>query len=152
MVTSSQALTDEGHLSLAQIIEQSVDVASKLFDTLEQERTVLAGAQHEALEPVFSRKSDLAGHLTQLDRRRAAWVAKHGDAAVSAHPLWERYCYVLERCREANAINGRLVQDRQRHVRRALGILRGQVDDEAELYSQRGAAVPGAQSQTLGSA
>ncbi|MFK7886238.1 MAG: flagella synthesis protein FlgN [Gammaproteobacteria bacterium] len=134
------------------MIEQSVRVADALLLTLQEERQVLAGADHEAFSPVFARKNELAGELSRLDQQRAALTAEQSKDNAQGSALWTRYCAVLEQCREGNAINGRLVQDRQRHVRRALGILRGQANTETELYSQRGAALPGAHSQDLGRA
>lgn len=152
MTTEFRALKDEGHLISDNVIDRSIVVAEKLLQVLGEEREVLAGIDHDALNPVFARKSDLATQLSELDQERAAQAEENGAATQTEHPHWAHYCTLLEQCRDANAINGRLVQDRQRHVRRALGILRGQSDTDPELYSQRGASVPGAQSQDLGRA
>jgi flagellar biosynthesis/type III secretory pathway chaperone len=152
MTTEFRALTDEGHLSPTDVIDRSVAVAQQLLDLLKEERKLLAGVDHDALTPVFARKSELATQLSELDQERAAQEETLGIETSTEHSHWALYCTLLEHCREANAINGRLVQDRQRHVRRALGILRGQTDSDPEIYSQRGSTLPGARSQDLGRA
>lgn len=143
---------DEGHLSLRDVITHSVRVAEELLITLNDERQCLAGTDHTALTALFARKSELASALSELDQRRAHLIAQEPtDEAVSG-TNWARYCSLLEQCREGNAINGRLVQDRQRHVKQALSILRGQSNVEPDLYSQQGATVSGTQSLDLGRA
>lgn len=152
MATEFRALMDEGHLSLSEVIAHSVRVAEAFLETINDEQRSLAGTDHTALTALFARKSELATALNELDQRQAHLIAKYpSDEAVNSDTL-ARYRSLLEQCREGNAINGRLVQDRQRHVRQALGILRGQPHDEPDLYSQQGASVPAKQSQDLGRA
>ncbi|MFK8017266.1 MAG: flagella synthesis protein FlgN [Gammaproteobacteria bacterium] len=164
MTSDTRALTDEGHLSLDQVVLQALEKATALRAHLTVEKHALVDPNPDALPPVFSRKAELAGELERLEtQRRALCEARlgtsHPDESVfratlsaAGRAAWQRYCEELLACQDANAINGRLTVARQRHVRRALDILRGQPAHEAGLYNALGTTDQRSPNQSLGSA
>ena len=155
MIPEPQALREEGRFSPGAFAEQCLDTAQGLLNVLATERSALAGPPPDNIGDIFADKATLAQQLEGLETyRRRVWPGGPdtfvrqlvGDETAT----WLRYIETLSACREANAINGRLVQARQRHVREALSLLRGGPDDTT--YDAAGHRPERAHSVTLGSA
>ncbi len=143
MTPTRPALTEEGHLSPDQFVARCDAVGAALLAVLERERRALAGTQPSAASALFDEKASLADDLDRLESlRRERWP---GDPSVLVDQLddngrtqWHRYVDTLSACREANAVNGRLVHARQRNVREALALLRGASGAQPATYDASG--------------
>ncbi|MEM6638634.1 MAG: flagellar export chaperone FlgN [Pseudomonadota bacterium] len=157
MATRAAALKDEGPLTLPDFVAQCADIAEQLLTTLSEERTALAGAATEQFAELFERKAMLAERLDQLETlRQARWPGEAGQLrdtlGTDDRATWDRYVDCLTRCREANTVTGRLVQIRQRHVKDALALLRGDTQAGTSTYDATGTRPDSFDSKPIGSA
>lgn len=157
MTPEHPALTDEGHLLPDAFVTHCAQTALALLDVLQQERVALAGQASSDVQTLFDRKAELADRLDRLESiRRERWPGDPDALLRAAAPAmaerWREYVTTLADCREINAISGRLVQARQRHVRDALALLRGTADGADATYDASGARPDGLDPMALGSA
>lgn len=156
--------TESVRAALEDLLAGALPTAEALLDHLMTERRALAADDPAALPAIFDTKAELATALEDLEQQRRDLCARELGTAIPAAPVfrallanssqdaWDRYCDVLRECREANAVNGRLARARQRHVRRALDVLRGEQLDDPGVYNAGGTAPTVGNSQVLGSA
>lgn len=126
----------------AAVLADMQAVVIQLRAVLDAEREALDCLDSLALDAATTAKSDLLQRLESLE-------AERGQLDDMAAPIegssWRNLHTQLEACRDINDINGRIVVQRLRHVRHALGILRGIGEGAPVLYGPGGraqAAVP----------
>lgn len=111
-----------------------------LESALVSERKALEAQDPEALDASGGEKHTSLSNLEDLDRERRDLLSRHGfarddsgmisllQACGPGHPLdqlWTQLREIALRCRDANQINGAIVQLRRQQISRALQILRG---------------------------
>lgn len=148
--------------ALTHVVQDAMAVAERLSHVLEREKAALIDQDVDAIERAVAAKHSAAADLETLEERRQDLCRDLlGDAtpergalsaALDDPQLWPRFCAALRACHEANAVNGRLVNLRRRHVRQALHILSGSPRDAADTYGPDAEAGTGSASQVLGSA
>ena len=138
-----------------------------LITTLTDEHAALAGNDVAALEAATAAKQDrlLAieqGMRDQVQLLQAAGVTfdDHGITTYLRHcdpqgrlalaANWRQVKELLERCREQNLVNGRIVSMNQRQALRALTILRGGGSDSGDCYGRSGQTANGLAPRSLG--
>lgn len=152
---------------LMHVLNAEATTAEHLLAVLSTEHQALADGDAEALEKCLMDKQPLIQQLATLSRRhqallnQAGRVADHRDVASFLATLdpdgaalaaaWEQVRAVMDRCREQNQHNGRLVAFRRRKTEQALAILLGASPTE-ESYGRDGSAASSAtSSRPLGS-
>lgn len=148
---------DEGRFTPDRLVTALHETATDLLAVLGEEQRALAGSDAADLDALFERKATLGDALDKLEtRRRATWTDDTHvfTAALNAasRSTWDSYLDALAQCREANAVNGRLVQYRQRHVMDALMLLRGATGNAQDTYSASGTRTDGLDPVSLGTA
>lgn len=138
-----------------------------LIATLTDEHAALAGNDVALLEATTAAKQGqlLAieqGMRDQVQLLQAAGVTlddhgittylrqcdPQGRLALAAN--WRQIKELLDRCREQNLVNGRIVSMNQRHALRALTILRGGSPGNGDCYGRSGQTANGLAPRSLG--
>ena len=137
---------------LIAVLDQQMLAAQALTEMLSRERALLTGVDAAAVEAAAAEKATLLNRIESLetDRRRVLAIAGRGASgtemdricrasAAGAPPStlqqqvgerWHQLIGVMERCREANEVNGAIVGLKQRQIRQLLNVLRtGREDD-----------------------
>ncbi len=128
---------------LRAVIEELLDCAERLHQTLLDEREALTRHNLNTLNAHTEEKKDLLLHLEALEMQRRAQLNQLGfDAAQDAlvpelETLWQRVLDALRRAQEANEVNGAIVRTHQTQTQRALDLLAGR-DGEQTLYQADG--------------
>jgi len=135
---------------LARFLDEELQGTEALLQVMGQEADALV-ADPEAVARLAGRKLVLVGQLEELHRARCALLRQAGlepDRSGVERLLrslddpelgqrWQRLRQAVERCRDANLVNGAVVELNRQHTRRALELLRGHAP-EATLYSATG--------------
>lgn len=148
--------------ALANVVSDALVVATELDCILTREKTSLISQDVADIDAAVAAKHAAASELEILEQRRRALCDElTGSATPGADEMtslldgcdyWQRYCDRMRRCHDANAINGRLVHLRRRHVTRALQILSGGHAVDAGAYGPKAGDAFTSRSQVLGSA
>jgi flagella synthesis protein FlgN len=152
--------------ALLQLFEEDIAHADRLCELIDAEFDALQTRELERLQTVLAEKQPLLALLDQHARIRSdllrqaqlsadrtgleelAARSPEGDRLLkSSHALNEG----LDRCREKNLRNGRLINANQAAVGKLLGILRGG-NDTPNLYDRRGATARGGYHRPLSEA
>lgn len=132
---------------LAAIISEETVIASELLSALEEETTVLASGDPQAILALAHRKQKLAEQLANAEKGRHACLegsglpmdlpalekALKGSCAKEAITACQNLKQIATACAEYNRSNGILVESRLRHVLRAFEIVTGR-NSETELH------------------
>lgn len=110
----------------------------QLRAVLDAERVALDRLDSLALDTATAAKAELLRRLETLEAERCQLDDMRALRGTSA--AWRQICGQLEACKHINEINGSIVEQRLRDVRRALGILRGSGDGPPVLYGPGGHA------------
>ncbi len=134
---------------LASILQSATNCMDKLLSLLEDERDALSTENIETIDECGRNKADCVVQLEAFDNRRAQLCDDlkldnaeinnflNNQHTVSVPNQWETFLVKLEKCREANAVNGSFVRIRRGHIEKALQILRGSPVSPA-LYGPNG--------------
>lgn len=144
---------------LALVIRDALAETRALEAALGDERQALEAEDTAALDASGDAKRGCLARLERLDgeRRQLLGLAGHREdddgmaallgASPSGHPLHSLWAALREsaiRCRDANAVNGAIVQLRRQQIARALDVLRGGAESRPSVYgadgTQRGEA------------
>ncbi|CAK0758628.1 flagella synthesis protein FlgN [Gammaproteobacteria bacterium] len=142
---------------LVEQLSAQTSIAEELLSLLEQEPTVLASRDHHDIVDLSRHKQYLAEKLAEEENKRCHYLETAGlptDLLLLETALREAgaetaatACQNLKQsaaaCAEHNRNNGILVENRLRHVARALEIVTGQSSETTEITY-------GAQSKRLG--
>jgi flagellar biosynthesis/type III secretory pathway chaperone len=139
---------------LADVLDRELAVGARLLDVLQNESTVLLGAEAAALERAVADKERLLAEFEALEAERRTTLAglgygpdrdgtaaclrahedpRYSDDAPPAGPVaarWRRLLDVVAQLRDANRRNGMIVSLRSRRMREALNVLRTGRPDE----------------------
>ena len=138
-------LNAEIAVAVEAVIGQMHQAVTTLQQALTDERRALDAGSADALDEATSFKQSLLRRLEALDVERKH-LGRAGNVDTALHPAWPTIVEGLARCKDMNQINGGIVNQRLRHVRKALSLLTGR-PETSELYGPggyaRGAARPG---------
>lgn len=150
---------------LLQLFIDDIGTASRLLELIDAEFQALGERDLPRLEKVLDEKIPLLSILDQHGSLRSKLLSAEQlshdrtglEAFASRHPNGadmltrsDELALLLERCREANQRNGRLIRASQASVQSVLGILRG--GETPGLYDSRGGAARIGQQRPLSQA
>jgi flagella synthesis protein FlgN len=139
---------------IADSIDGDIIACEHLIHLLHHERDLLSERAFEPLDLIIQEKADWLKKLEHSARVRQACLEASGIAQASdpnsafLHWLtankqeqlaerWERLKDLLNQCKEANEVNGKLIHRGQATHQTLVGILRGQ-DHQTMLYTGKG--------------
>jgi flagellar biosynthesis protein FlgN len=152
-----------------ELLQQLVDdigTAQKLLELTDAEYQALAERNLVELEQLLTRKQTLlallgqhGGHRSQALVQAQHSADRHGLTAYAAGSAVgedilaqaEQLDRVLERCRQANERNGKLIRANQSAVGSMLQVLQGS-NQTPDLYDRRGAAAKSSHNRPLSQA
>ncbi len=143
--------TDPG-LELTRLLNIAEGATSALLATLEDERDALAHRDRGAIDALAERKQAQSHELDALGRDigqalEGLGIHHQGAGAVERDlearglaelaQAWPAFRARLNRCRDLNLANGRVIALSQRAAQRLLDVLRG-TDSRTRLYGPQG--------------
>lgn len=152
---------------ISELLERQHRNLRRLLTALDEEHVALAGNSVPAIEAASAAKQACLLDLEQDIERQTSLLARTGhastdegmttylrhhdqDGRLRLETRWGQIKELLQRCREQNSINGRIVAINQRHAQRALTILRGGGPAPEDCYGPRGQTNPVPASRSLG--
>ncbi|MDZ7753483.1 MAG: flagellar protein FlgN [Gammaproteobacteria bacterium] len=144
--------TTDPTANLSRLLDAAGDATSTLVATLEEERDALAHRDRAAIGAIAERKQEQSRTLDAVGRSIAQTLTElgihhHGEDAVErgleARGLaglataWLDFRARVNRCRDLNLANGRVIAISQRSAERLLDILHG-TDSRTHLYGPQG--------------
>ena len=129
--------------TLRAVLEELLECAQALKETLLAERTALAEHNLNTLNQHSDAKKDLLLRLEALELQRRQQLNHMGldhaqDPIVPGlESLWQAVLETLRGCQEANEVNGAMVRIHQNHTQRALDLLAGR-DTRQSVYDEDG--------------
>ena len=139
---------------IRQVIQEEIECARMLLQSLDQEYAALAEHHADALEGVVSVKQERIQQLELVSRQREKLLKPYSGETVDNNnqhyqfngdkqitELWNELVSVAEKCREKNRVNGSIVELVSKQSRHALDILHGILPDASsisELYNNAG--------------
>lgn len=131
------ALQAELNEALAAVVADMQATAAGLRQALAEERQALHQADPAALNRAGDAKQSLLRQLEQLDAERLQLLREAGTSDTLRQTSWDQVLRILQACQRDNQRNGNIINQRMRHVRKALSVLTGS-DDEADTYGRAG--------------
>lgn len=144
----------ESLTQIAESIESDITACQHLIHLLHHERDLLAERAFEPLDLIIQEKADWLKKLEHSARLRQAcieasglpqqtdpnsafvqWLTAHHQEHLSER--WALLKDLLNQCKEANEVNGKLIHRSQATHQTLVGILRGQ-DHQTMLYTDKG--------------
>jgi len=111
---------------LETVLDREIQVAEELAATLATERSALTGAQPAAVVEQAAVKTALVGRLEGLEsERRGLWERESLASATSVAARWRSLMEVVARCRDANDVNGYIINTRRGQVSQLIDVVRG---------------------------
>lgn len=150
---------------LLQLFIDDIGTAQRLLELIDTEFQAMGERDLPRLEQILGEKLPLLGLLDQhgtararllgqqqlsADRAGLETLASRGPDGSELLARSDELGQLLEKCREANQRNGRLIRANQASLKSVLGILRG--GDTPGLYDSRGGAARIAQQRPLSQA
>ncbi len=138
--------------SVEQVIEFTAQCADAMLKCLLAEREHLLARNPDAIQETTRTKLALFDQLEKLETRRHQFLAnagygtdnngmvrllKHMPNGARLGARWNKVLDDLARCREANQVNGGILELGRRQAEQALAILRGQVS-QTRVYGAGG--------------
>ena len=118
------------------ILDNSIEEARGLRDTLAAERTALEERDPDALERILGAKTAHVESLAALDRERQQLFAAAGIGTRNAEATatqqagidrrWQQLIDLADECSQMNQANGFVIRARQSRVDARLKIIRGE--------------------------
>ena len=127
-------MTADARRRLEAILENELDVARELTESLDAERAALTGVSPEAVIAQSALKVSLLGRLEQLESSRRDLCREHdvelppaasAAAADGVTARWRSLMELMVRCRAANEVNGYIINVRRNQVRELIDVVRG---------------------------
>jgi flagellar biosynthesis/type III secretory pathway chaperone len=111
---------------LETVLDDEIQLAEELAATLTTERTALTGQSPGAVVEQAAIKTALIGRIEGLEsERRKLWDAADGDSSEIVTARWRSLMAVVARCRNANDVNGYIINTRRGQVRQLIDAVRG---------------------------
>lgn len=154
-------------LEIQQLIQQEIECANMLLQSLELEYKYLKERQVDALEKVVREKHERILQLEQTSRQREKLINHLNTVAGNTvHPgqpytingdeqfrvLWNELVDIAEKCRDRNRVNGRVVELASKQARNTMDILHGLLPGSqsvSELYDHSGKATKSVDKRSL---
>ena len=152
--------------AVERLLHADIAVATRLIELLDEENDALISRDRQGLESLITEKQQLMEKLEFSSKQRSRWVqplvASSGlpleqcweqvlqqldDKALTAS--WEQFQQLVERCKQANERNGKLIARGRSTLRQLLSIFRGQYVEAPKLYTASGTTQSGNQSHTV---
>ena len=129
---------------MKQILDQIAASSADLLQCLIKEHDALSLNQLDKLIPLSEQKQQLVNTLDQLDQQRQNICAKSDfiaylnnlDSKLSSH--WRLVTKSIEKCKQQNEVNGRLLNRRNSLARETLEIITGRQLDSSNTYGANG--------------
>lgn len=134
-------------------LQQELQLAQELLTLLQAEQQTLANNDAAQLGAIAARKQQVASALEGSARQRASllpegrasglqinWPAFSAEEQTRLRPRWKDLQNLLQKCRNLNQINGRVVAHTRAAVRQALNALHGEQPSGA-LYGRSGSTL-----------
>ena len=150
---------------LLHLFNEDIGTAQRLLELIDAEFQALSGRDLPCLEKLLDEKLPLLSLLDQhghsrsqllasqqlsADRQGLETLASRSAQGPELLARSDELGQLLERCREANLRNGRLIRANQASLSSVLGILRG--GETPGLYDSRGSTVKISQQRPLSQA
>ncbi|WP_371368806.1 flagella synthesis protein FlgN [Pseudomonas sp. QL9] len=150
---------------LLHLLTEDIGAAQRLLQLIEDELQALEARDLERLQSLLDAKLPLLQQMenngrqrSQLlqqagvssDRQGLAELAALGSVDADTLARSDELGELLERCKQANLRNGRVIRSNQHATGRLLDILRGQ--ETPSLYDRRGSATQGNRQRPLSQA
>jgi flagella synthesis protein FlgN len=120
------------------VLGQLHDAVETMHRVMLDERAALDTGKADALDDATSFKQSLLRRIESLDAERKQ-LGKQAGIDTAAHALWPEIVDSLARCKQLNLVNGGIVTQRLKYVRKALGLLTGH-SEISEIYGPTGEA------------
>ncbi len=127
---------DQTNERLVAVLENSIEEARGLRDTLAAERTALEERDPDALERILGAKTAHVETLAALDTERQQLFAaagietRRGEGSATQHAgigqRWQQLVDLADECAQLNQANGFVIRARQSRVDTRLKIIRGE--------------------------
>jgi flagella synthesis protein FlgN len=151
--------------NLLDLLIEDIGTAQRLLELIDAEFQAMGERDLPRLEQILGEKLPLLGLLDQhgaarsqllaaqqlsADRAGLQLLASRSNKGAELLARGDELSQLLERCRDANQRNGRLIRANQASLKSVLGILRG--GETPGLYDSRGGAARIAQQRPLSQA
>lgn len=138
--------------ALTQLLTKQTTYAQQLLEKLQQEHSVLTSNKTEQLDQVVAEKQQLMKQLENSMTQVNTLLIEHKFSAnktgldsllqtlpanTPLHRQWEKLQELAITCQENNDINCGIVTLKQRHIRQAIDILKGNPSNET-VYDKQG--------------
>jgi len=129
---------------MKQILDQIAASSSELLQCLIKEHDALSLNQLDKLIPLSEQKQQLVSTLDQLDQQRQSVCAKTDfidylnklDSKLTSN--WRSVRKSIEKCKQQNEVNGRLLNRRNSLARETLEIFTGRKPNSSNTYGADG--------------
>lgn len=150
---------------LKNLLEQDIDQLTILSDLLEQEKSLLCGADVKSLESVTREKNHCLDQIRERAKVKIRLLVAIGFRPDQGEPsrflrsagmnelvsLWEEASERLRQCQALNQANSRVISHLQRRLARLTEIFRGATGQD-KLYGAKGQEEAVSHSNVLASA
>ncbi len=121
---------------LAAVLDRQIALATTLASLLDAERAALSGTAAEEVARCAAEKAALLRDMDQLESERAglcrnlappddAWTDDLPGTTAEIRRRWRTLMSLAKTCRDANDVNGYIINARHHQVRQMIDILRG---------------------------
>ena len=113
---------------LASVLDRQIAVAMELASLLDAERTALAGSAADQVARRATEKVALLQSMEQLEMERNQLCEGEfasGESTIENRRRWGSLMSIAKACRDANEVNGYIINARNHQVRQMIDILRG---------------------------
>ena len=112
---------------LEDLLDREIELAQVLSAALAAEKTALTGNSPQAIEDTAAEKIRVLQALEQIEKERVALCASPASPGIAATVVerWRKLLELMAGCRNANDVNGRIINVRQHQIRQLIDIVRG---------------------------
>jgi flagellar biosynthesis/type III secretory pathway chaperone len=111
---------------LEAVLDSEIQLAEELAVTLATERAALTGLAPAAVVEQAAIKTALVGRIECLEsERRSLWDPVGVESSASTSMRWRSLMAVVARCRNANDVNGYIINTRRGQVSQLIDAVRG---------------------------
>ena len=121
-------MSPETQNRLASVLDRQIGVATALASLLDVERAALSGTAAEEVARRAGEKVALLQRLEQLEVERdqlCRGVDAQNQPSIEIRQRWRSLMSLAKTCRDANEVNGYIINARHHQVRQMIDILRG---------------------------
>jgi flagella synthesis protein FlgN len=151
--------------ALKNLLEQDIDQLTTLSDLLEQEKSLLSGADVKSLASVTHEKNQCLSQIRERAKAKIRLLVAMGFRPDQGEPsrflrsagmndlvsLWQQASERMSHCQALNQANGRVISHLQKRLARLTEIFRGATGQD-KLYGAQGQEEALSHSNVLASA